>query len=284
MSSHRRFEILLAVALLLGWGSAPPARAADIKYPVAVATDAQGVIYIADRNLPGVWQVKDGKRELYFEGSKKFRTPLNAVRCVAVDTQGRLLAGDSSTREIYRFDGEKKPQPLTKGGVGIPMVIALDKDGNLFIGDLETQRIFKQPAAGGELAEFATVAAPRGLAIDGEGRVWVVAYGGKDQVLRFAADGKSSEVIVSGRPFEFPNQITLDKDLNAYVADGYAKTIWKIGSDKKPVKYAAGEPFSNPVGLAWQGDKLLVIDPRSKDFLYSVEPDGKITPVPMAAK
>lgn len=163
------------------------------------------------------------------------------------------------------------------------MVIAFDKAGNLYIGDLETRRIYKQPAAGGELTEFAQVETPRGLAIDAEDRLWVVAYGGKDQVLRFTPDGKS-EVIVSGRPFQFPNQITLDKDQNAYVADGYAKTIWKIGADKKPVKFASGDPLSNPVGLAWQGDKLLVADPRSKDFLYSVDADGKMTPVPMAAK
>lgn len=274
---------LLLTGLICGFLAGPRANAADVQYPLAVATDAQGVIYIADRNLPGVWQIKDGQRELYFEGSKKFRTPLNAVRCLAVDAQGKLLAGDSSTREIYRFDAEKKPQPLTKGGVGIPMVMAFDKAGNLYVGDLETQRIFKQAAAGGELKEFATVAAPRGLAIDAEDRLWVVAYGGKDQLLRFTPDGKS-EVIVSGRPFDFPNQITLDKDSNAYVADGYGKTIWKIGADKKPVKFASGDPLSNPVGLAWQGDKLLVVDPRAKDFLYSVDAEGKLTPVPMAAK
>lgn len=283
MSFHSLFKTVLGVGLILAAFVQPSANAADMKYPLAVVADTQGVIYVADRNLPGVWQIKDGQRELYFEGSKKFRTPLNAVRCLAIDAEGKLLAGDSSTREVYRFDAEKKPQPLTKGGVGIPMVLAVDKAGNLFIGDLETQRIFKQPAGGGDLVEFAVVSAPRGIAIDGENRLWVVAYGGKDQVLRFSPDGKS-EVIVEGRPFQFPNQITLDKDQNAYVADGYAKTIWKIGSDKKPVKYASGEPFSNPVGLAWQGDKLLVVDPRSKDFLYTVEPDGKIAAVPMAAK
>ena len=157
MRISRVFGLLLVVGSLLGSGDSSDTKAAEMTYPVAVATDAQGAIYLADRNLPGVWQIKDGQRTLYFEGSKKFRTPLNAVRCLVVDAQGQLLAGDTSTREVYRFNAEKKPQPLTKGGVGIPMVMALDKAGNLFIGDLETQRIFKQPAAGGELVEFAKV-------------------------------------------------------------------------------------------------------------------------------
>ena len=30
----------------------------------------------ADRNLPGIWRVDDGKKSIYFQGSKKFRTPL----------------------------------------------------------------------------------------------------------------------------------------------------------------------------------------------------------------
>ncbi len=272
--------ILLSLCLS-GWSSSTRLQAADIQYPLAVAVDPQGVIYLADRNLPGIWRVKDGQRDLYFEGTKKFKTPLNAVRCVAINAQGQVLAGDSSTREVFRFDADRKPQPLTKGGVGIPMALAVDKAGNLFIADLETHRIMKLPAAGGDLVEFAKVPAPRGLTIDTEDRLWVVSHG-KDQLLRLAPDAKV-EVIVSGAPFMFPHHIVLDKEQNAYVADGYAKAIWKIGADKKPVKYASGDPLSNPVGLAWQGDTLLVVDPRAKDFLYAVDAAGKLTPVPMAA-
>lgn len=279
-TSLRLWTILWLSLWLVDGETATRALAADIQYPLAIAVDTQGVIYLADRNLPGVWRIKEGQRDLYFEGSKKFKTPLNAVRCLAIDPQGQLLAGDSSTREVFRFDAERKPQPLTKAGVGIPMAIAVDKTSNLFIADLETHRIMKQPAGGGELVEFAKVPAPRGLTVDAENRLWVVSHG-KDQLLRLTPDAKA-EVIVSGRPFEFPHHIVLDKDQNAYIADGYAKAIWKVGADRKPVKFASGESLSNPVGLAWQGETLLVVDPRAKDFLYAVDPAGKLTPVPMA--
>lgn len=256
------------------------ASAAEMQYPIDIAADSQGTIYVADRNLPGIWQIKDGKREVYFQGSKKFRTPLNAIRCLIVDAKGQLVAGDSSTREVYRFDAEKKPVPLTKAGVGIPMALAFNKAGDLYIADIETQRIFKQPAAGGELVEFAQVTAPRGMVFDAEDRLLVVSSSGKNPILRFTPDGKS-EVITSGEPLVFPHHIVLDKEQNSYIADGYAKTIWKIGADKKPVKLVGGDPLSNPVGLAWQGEKLLVADPRSKDFVYFVEA-GKLVPVPGA--
>jgi sugar lactone lactonase YvrE len=258
--------------------NAPQASAAELQYPLAIATDAQGTAYLADRNLPGVWKVASGKLELFFEGSKKFRTPLNAPRCILVDPKGRVLAGDSSTREVYRFDAEGKPQPLTKGGIGIPMSLAVDRQGNIFIADLETHRIYKIPEDGGDPAEFAVVPAPRGLTIDGEDRLWVVSHG-KDQLLRITPDGKI-ETLVAGRPFEFPHNVVLDKHQTAYVCDGYAKAIWKVGADRKPVKWVSGKPFVNPVGLAWQGDNLLVADPHAKK-VFAVDPAGQVTELAM---
>jgi streptogramin lyase len=267
--------ICAAVVAILGPVAAAPA--AELQYPLAIASDSLGeTFYLADRNLPGVWKVAAGKRELFFEGSKKFRTPLNAPRCILVDAKGRVLVGDSATREVYRFDAEGKPQPLTKGGVGIPMSLAIDRQGTIFIADLETLRIYKIPDEGGEPTEFAVVPAPRGLTIDDEDRLWVVAG---STLLRITPDGKS-ETIFAGPAFEFAHNVRLDKEGTAYVCDGYAKAIWKIGADRKPVKWVSGEPFVNPVGIAWQGANLLVADPKVKK-VFAVDPAGKVTEAEM---
>ena len=69
----------------------PVVAATEFVYPLAVTAQADGVIYVADRNLPGVWKVVNGQKSIYFQGSKKFRTPLNAVRCLAIDHQGKLM-------------------------------------------------------------------------------------------------------------------------------------------------------------------------------------------------
>ena len=60
----------------------------EFNYPLAVIATESGTVYVADRNLPGVWKVEDGKKSIYFQGSKKFRTPLNAIRCLAIDHEG----------------------------------------------------------------------------------------------------------------------------------------------------------------------------------------------------
>ncbi|MBT6153801.1 MAG: hypothetical protein HOL01_25640 [Planctomycetaceae bacterium] len=266
-----RLFALLAVVISL---DAAPTVAADMQYPLAVVAGADGTVFVADRKLPGIWKVTGETAEVYFQGSKKFRTPLNAVRCVAIDKDGLLLAGDSATREVYRFDKAGKPQPLTKGGIGIPMAIAVDGDGDLFVGDLETQRIWKVPAAGGEPKEFAVVPAPRGLAFDKQGRLWVVSHG-KNQLIRLGTDGKS-EIVAKGRPFRFPHQVVLDDDGTAYVSDGYAKAVWKIADGKAPEKLVEGKPLDNPVGIALRGKDILIADPRA-NALFAIDAEGKLS-------
>ena len=246
-------------------------------YPLAAAVTADGTIYIADRDLPGIWTFSEGKWSIYFQGSKKFRTPLNAVRCLAIDHQGKLLAGDTSTREIYRFDEAKQPHALTKGGIGMPMSLAVAKDGTIYAGDTEIQRVVKIPAEGGTPEIIAEVTAPRGMTIDDDGRIWVVSHG-KDAVIRLSPDGKQRDVIVEGRPFQFQHHIVLGKEGEAYVTDGYAKTVWKVKPGEKPEAFFAGEPLKNPVGLAWWKDSLLIVDPHQK-AVYHRTSDGKLEPV-----
>ena len=147
-------------------------RPTEFDYPLAVTADADGIVYVADRKMPGIWRIENGKKSVYFQGSKKFRTPLNAIRCLAIDHEGKLLAGDSSTREVYRFDGEGKPQPLTDGWIGIPMAIAVAADGTIYTADLELHRIWKMRKEGAKKPEeFAVINSPRGLTLDPEGNL-----------------------------------------------------------------------------------------------------------------
>ncbi len=249
---------------------------AQMQYPLSAVVSESGTIYVADRNLPGVWKIEGGKLSPFFEGSKRYRTPLNAVRCLAIGKDGALLAGDSATREVYRFDKDSKPVPLTDGRIGIPMSIAVNRTGDLLVADLELHRIWKVPAAGGKPEQVAEVSAPRCVVVDGEDNIWVVSHG-KNQVVRIVASGKV-ETAVEGRPFLFPHNIVLGPDKTAYVTDGYAEAVWKIPPGGKPEKWVSGDPLVNPVGLTWKKDKLLVVDPRA-NALFEITPDGKLAKV-----
>lgn len=257
-------------------------RADGLDYPLTAVASADGQsLFIADLNQPGLWKLSDGKLTSYFQASKKFRTPLNRVRCVGLDRNGKVLAGDSSTREVFRFDDEGKPQPLTNGGIGIPMDLVVDPDNNIFVTDLELKWIWKIPAAGGKAEKFAEVEAPRGITIDADRNLWVINHG-KNQLLRVTPDAKV-EVVVEGRPWGFPHEVELDKDKTAFVTDGYGKCVWKVPLGGKPEKLASGEPLVNPVGLTWQGETLLVIDPRAKG-VFAIDSTGKLAAVPASAE
>ncbi len=266
-----RAALLLAVT---AWASS---SAGEFVHPLDVVVDAEGTVYVADRRLPGVWRSTKTGFEPFVVGAKRFREPLNAVRCIALDGDGRLLVGDSATREVYRIGSKGHVVGLTSkpsepGAIGIPNDIAVDSNGVIHVADLESHRIWRVPARGGKPEEFASVRGPRGLDFDEDGRLWVVCHG-EDQVLRFTPDGRS-EVVVAGRPFRFPNDIVVVGE-TAYVTDGYAKSVLAVRTGERPNVLRKGGPLSNPVGLTARKDGLIVVDSRARR-LFRVGFDGTI--------
>jgi len=75
----------------------------------------------------------------------------------------------------------------------------------------------------------------------------------------------------------------LGKEGEAYVVDGYAKTIWKVKKGEKPEPFFAGEPLKNPVGLAWWKGSLLVVDPHTKTA-YQRTAEGKLEAIGESSK
>ncbi len=251
-------------------------RAEEMLYPVAAAVAPDGTLFVADTNAPAIWKIKDGKVEKYFEASKKFRTPLNRPRCLAIDQDGKLLAGDSATREVYRFDDAGKPVPLTNGGIGIPRSIAVLPGGELLVSDQELHCIWKVPAAGGDPVKFVDVPGIVALCADKDGELWVTS-GPKYALRRVSLDGKIENVVAES-PILFPQDVAVDDAKTVYIADNYAKAIWKVVSGQPPEKLVEGEPLVNPVGVTRAGDKLIVTDPRAK-ALFQIDAAGKISKI-----
>ncbi len=252
----------------------PPAA---MQYPLGVAVTGDGAVLIADRLLPGLWRLADGRLDVLLAGSRQFRNPLNAIRAVAVAADGSVYVGDSATREVYAIGPTGKPAGLTGGTIGIPVDIAIDSMGRLFVSDLETQRIWRIDPAGTAPVEVARVAAPRGLFVDAEDRLWVVAASGAEPLLRLGDDGTITPVVRS-QAFAFPHDVVVDSQGFAYVSDNYEGCVWRVSPDGTAERWLAGEPLVGPVGLAMRGGKILVADPRAKQ-VFEVDPTGRATPL-----
>lgn len=275
-----------AVAFTTGTASRGDEPDAEgFRYPLAVAAAGEGsaetTLYVADRLLPGVWKVADGQPSIFARGEKQFRTPLNAIRGVAVAADGTVFVGDSATREVYRLAADGTPTPLTDAAIGIPVDIAIDSTGQLYVSDLETQRIWTLPSMGGKPEELVQLAAPRGLFVDAQDRLWAVAASGEAPLVRVAADG-SVEPVVTSRAFEFPHDVVVDDEGNAFVSDNYARCIWKVAAGGEITKLASGEPLIGPVGLARGAAGILVADPRAK-AIFAIAADGSVEQVAPAA-
>jgi len=289
MANGRRWTILrvtaVAAIVACGVGAGPgggPVRGQDVEgmlYPLSVAAAPDGALVVADRRLPGLWRIVAGKAEVLCRGEKRFRTPLNAVRAVAVGRDGTVYAADSSTRDVYRLAADGAAVPLSGGRIGIPVDIAIAAAGDLFVSDLETQSIWRLPAAGGEPRKLADLPAPRGLFVDAADRLWAVSAAGDTPLVRVGADG-AVEPVVRTRAFEFPHDVVVRDGPDgprAFVSDNYARTIWKVAADGAVSPWIAGPPLAGPVGLAVEGDDVLIADPQAR-MIFRVGADGRPQP------
>ena len=229
-------------------------------YPLDTVASADGTLYVVDRNLPGVWRKTAEGLSVYVQGSKKFREPLNAPRCLALTAAGELIVGDSATRDLYKISPDGKPEAITGGKIGIPMDLAIAADGTIYVADLETRTVLKVAPNSKSPELFAKLNA-RGLCLDASGNLWVVTQD-NEQLVKVTPDAKT-EVVVPTRQFDFPHQVAVNAAGEAYVTDGYGKSIWKVVAGQTPQKVVQGDPLINPVGISLLGNDLMITDPRA---------------------
>lgn len=246
----------------------------QIGYPVALAADTEGNLFLADRNLPGIWKLSSQGPQIFWKGAKQLRMPGNAPRCIAVAPNGDVFLGDSATREVYRFSAEKaEPIPLTGGKVGVSIAMQFWQEGKLVIADLELNRLVevdltqKEPAKA--LREVASLSAPRAMAITNDGDLLVLTQG-KDLVVSVGSDG-SVKPWIAGQPLP-KNSLPLgiagatspEGKQVVRIADGYQHLIWELQPDEAPKQLVSDPALSHPSALVQKGEMLWILDPRSK--------------------
>ena len=267
--TNRKSGLLFGLAVVFGgfvFGGAlisaqEGTRPASAVYPLDAVVGKDGAVWVVDRNRPGVWKFFEGKLELEVEGSKRYREPMNAARCLAISPEGELAIGDPATREVYRKDGAGKWVPTVGGRIGIPTDLAFMKDGTLLIADLERRVLWKQKSVD-EAPEVLASVNPRGVFVDYADRIWVVSQDER-QLLKVSTDG-SIEGVTSGRIFDFPHQVVVTSEDQIWVSDGYKKGVWSWKLGEEPKLIHSGEPLKNPVGLFLVENQVVVVDPHAQ--------------------
>ena len=241
------------------------------------------MLYVVDRNLPGVWKIVDGQAEVFYQGPKQFRQPLNAPRCIALH-QGRVLVGDSAARNVFWVTADQPPVALSEEPIGIPMALAVGPAGQLYVADLELHQVLVIDGAAegpSPAKKLADIRAPRGLAVDAAGEVWV-ATGTQQPIRRIATDGTVS-VVVGESKFKYPAGIAVLPDGTVVVSDSYDKSVSKVAADGVITPWVQGKPWVHPVALTVAGDSVLVADSRG-GAIRSIDSAGQVKTLYPAAE
>jgi hypothetical protein len=224
-------------------GDGGAATNASLNYPMSVALDSVGNLYIADYDNQLVRKVDaagvittvagngtngSGSGTYSGDGGAATNAGLNGPDAVAVDTLGNLYIADTGNQRIRKVDatgvistvagngtsgfsgdgGRATNASLALNNCGI----ALDSAGNLFIADFSNYRIRK---------------------VNTNGIISTVAGNGTNG---YSGDGG----LATNAEFGNPNDVAVDAAGNLYIADYYNSAVRKVDSSGVITTVAAG--------------------------------------------
>ena len=199
-------------------GDGGPANMARLGFPIGLAVDAKGVVYIAEFGNSRVRRVGTdgiittfagtGTAGFSGDGGPAVQAQLNNPNGLAVDARGNLYIADTNNRRIRwvgtdgvittmagtgtsGFSGDGGPATLAQ--VNFPVGVAVDAQGNVYIGDVNNHRVRRVGTDGvittmagtgtsgfsgdGGPATLAQVNGPYGVAVDAQGNVYIADFG-----------------------------------------------------------------------------------------------------------
>ncbi len=242
---------------------------AQFNSPEGVAVDAAGNVYVADQanhlirkiDPTGLVSTLAGSSQGYADGQGS-DAQFNQPKGVAVDAAGNVYVADYGNYRIRKIDPTGQVSTLagslpgssngqgTSARFNLPMGVAVDAAGNVYVSDRGNHRIRKITPTGfvsnyagttaGNTDGIASVAkfnSPYGVAVDAAGNVYVADYL-NTRIRKIDPTGFVSTLAGStfgytdgqgaAAQFSHPTGVTVDGAGNVYVADAANNLIRKI--------------------------------------------------------
>lgn len=234
-----------------------PATSAILIQAEGIAADNNGNIYISDANN-------------------------HRVRCISPNGIIKTVAGNGTAG----FAGDNGPASASQ--LNSPYGLAFDFAGNLYIADLGNARIRRitpfgiistiagggaLPAGGrneGSMATSVSFTAPRNVAVDGTGVVYISDFGAHC-VFQMATNGTLTTLAGTGSPgysgdgvaalsqLNYPTALAVDHQGNVYIADSGNHLIRKVSAGR----LTSIARSALPTGLAYDGGSSLFVADHS---------------------
>lgn len=222
---------------LTQWGSQGSGNG-QFSYPSAIAADAAGRLYVADRNNHRIQVFSGAGTYLTQWGSQgggpgQFYGPAG----IAVSSAGDVYVADTQNHRIQRFSSTGAYVTrwgsfgAGNGEFQYPFGVATDAAGNVYVADSHNHRIQKFTATGTYITQWGSFGTGNGqfrflgdLAVDAAGDLYVVEYGyGNDRVQKFTGTGTyltqwGAYGSGDGQVYT-PMGVATDADGNVFIAD-----------------------------------------------------------------
>ena len=259
------------IAGFSGDGGGP--ASALLNQPSGLAFDSAGNLYIADTGNQRIREIS-GQAISTIAGRSQFASPGG----LAIDPRGNLYVADSSLNEVLQINTTVSPMPVTAyagsgtavggysgdGGpalqakLNVPMGLALDAGGNLYIADSGNYRLRAIASASRNIATVAgdglyrfggdggqaidaQLNSPTGIAVDSKGNMYF-ADTGNNRVRMVTPAGIIATVAggalleypagdngpATGASLNSPTDVALDSAGNLYIADSGNSVVREV--------------------------------------------------------
>lgn len=280
----------------------PPA---EFNYPTGIAMDSAGRIYVSEPPNKAI-------RRIDIDGTVTTFAEVSDPGGIAFDLAGNLIVTRTKTNTIDRIspagvvtrlagvDGSNYEQDGAHPAFNVPYSVAVDRAGQIYVGDLHagTIRIVAADGSATTLAHLPGLGlSPNGLAVDSQGRVYatvgysIVVVSPNGSMRTFAGTGQSG--LVDGpalaAKFVSPSALAFGADGSLFVADGCC--IRKIDTSARVTTIAGSlgsfadgtggrfgtAVFNVPKGIASDTQGVLFVADSENHSIRRVDLQGNVT-------
>jgi sugar lactone lactonase YvrE len=221
--------------------------------PYGIAVDSKGLVYVADQKVGAVFifNTETHDTQLIRNG---YEAHFGWINGLAIDDDDRLFVADGKMRRILIFNTKHEVENQITEGLVDPVGIALDtsnrflyvvdtQQDQVIVYDADTLKLLRRIGTGGKnhfLTSPGDFGAPQGVAVDGDGNVYVTDTL-NDRVEIFDADGTFISLFGKAGDgpgtFARPKGIAVDGDGHIWVADEMEDRLQVFNREGKLLTY-----------------------------------------------